>query len=51
MKKEYKAIATVTDGEGESNYNGTAFADPHIEITEDDIVKGLSSNIYSGRYL
>ena len=22
---------------GESNYNGTAFADPHIEITEEDI--------------
>ena len=43
MKKEYKAIATVTDGEGESNYNGTAFADPHIEIMEDDIVKGYKA--------
>ena len=25
---------------GESNYNGNAFADPHIEITEKDIAMG-----------
>ena len=28
---------------GESNYNGTAFANAHIEITEDDIVKGYKA--------
>ena len=28
---------------GESNYNGNAFADPHIEIMEDDIVKGYKA--------
>ena len=25
---------------GESDYNGNAFADPHIEITEEDIAMG-----------
>lgn len=28
---------------GATNYNGNAFADPHIEITEDDIVKGYKA--------
>ena len=28
---------------GESNYNGNAFADQHIEITEDDIVNGYKA--------
>ena len=28
---------------GSTNYNGNAFADPHIEITEDDIVKGYKA--------
>ena len=28
---------------GATNYNGTAFANAHIEITEDDIVKGYKA--------
>ena len=28
---------------GATNYNGNAFANPHIEITEDDIVNGYKA--------
>ena len=29
---------------GETNYNGNAFADPHIEITEEDIAMAYKDN-------
>lgn len=32
---------------GETNYNGNAFADPHIEITEEDIAKNEKIKAYN----
>ena len=40
MKVKVASLIRFYNGEKlvcESNYNGTAFADPHIEITEEDI--------------
>lgn len=40
--KIYGKTKLYCDGEfvGETNYNGNAFANPHIEITEKDIAMG-----------
>ena len=46
MKVKVVGTTKFYNGEklvGESNYSGNAFADPHIEITEDDIVKGYKA--------
>ena len=40
MKVKVASLIRFYNGEklvGKTNYNGNAFADPHIEITEEDI--------------